>query len=770
MQRLSRLRNGELARVELCDGLDDFPPKPQIPASIVLMLVLFLSLNGFAHLAFQNGRELDGRPSSFQSQYFKEIDLRLVTDERKGRYQSSSHAELISSLKLSDRSTLSKSKVRVEIVWPAGAPVPKLGQQIRARGRITSRGFTNSDYYLYRQGLTHKFTLESFELIENPHGIASKIYIWRSSLLNKIDELSHNERAKTLFFSLLFGDKSDSALIKKSFSDTGLSHLLAVSGTHLGLIAALVALVAYRVSNRYIEALLVVLVSTLFCIITGVQPSTLRALFLLTGATFLKFSDRRTDRLHLLALVAIVLMLGSPVLALSLGFQLSVLSVFGIIIFFPFTKIWIKRFFPYLPKGVISLFSISVVAQAITSVITLPTFKTLSLVSPFANLIAVPLCSLILYIGASAVFLGFFSGFAQDMLIKLSLFLCARMVRIVEGFSQVSWATLMIEEMGILIAVAITAFLLTLYLWWPSPKIYSQFSSPFRLLGYRVLALAVLFGTVVLLLFPSSIDFAIKPFWPESYRQEKRDGIYVLDVGQGDSTLVISDGRSALIDAGPKEEDVYRELKKLNIKSLDYLIFTHTHSDHMQGAFGFERRISVGEIVVAEGAQFHKGIQSLSRRLNSKVSTILDDSILEVGEFKIECMGPDKPVVNSSDNANSLVFFIDDNPNDGEDLSSALITGDAEADAVYIALVDENPLPKIDVLRVGHHGAAKSLNDRILEMINPKLAVFSVGKDNDYGHPKPRSLYLLNQHNIPHKRTDQLGTIYLGPTVELVAK
>jgi competence protein ComEC len=198
------------------------------------------------------------------------------------------------------------------------------------------------------------------------------------------------------------------------------------------------------------------------------------------------------------------------------------------------------------------------------------------------------------------------------------------------------------------------------------------------------------------------------------------------------------------------------------VTRIDTLIFTHTHKDHIGGAFGLGKRYGVEAIVVGNGVGYDSDVSEIGRSLAAPVTEISEGDRLEVGRIELTCLGPRNKVTDPDDNGSCLIMLADEPVGASYEYESVLITGDAEADSVKEAFSRSSlAAGEVDVLKVGHHGSAASLDTQLLSAMKPERAVISVG-ENSYGHPTQKALTLLRSFHIPYLRTDLSGTIFLA--------
>ena len=271
-----------------------------------------------------------------------------------------------------------------------------------------------------------------------------------------------------------------------------------------------------------------------------------------------------------------------------------------------------------------------------------------------------------------------------------------------------------------------------------------------------------LFAAAILILsifvcISDAVDYLKERFWPANATY---DGAYVqmLDVGQGDSVLLVSSGKAALIDTGIKgcAAKIKKTLKAKNIKTLDMLLITHNHTDHMGGVDVITGDIPVKTLVIPDLKFTDERTDKMERAKENVISsggkcvTAKKGTSIDIGEFNISVIG---------------AYYTEKDENDRSIITMAkigkwkfLFTGDAQ-DSAEKRLMEDNISIKCDVLKVGHHGSMYSSSEEFLEAASPNLAMISCGRGNRYSHPHDVVLLRLKQAGIQYYRTDTNGNI-----------
>ena len=233
--------------------------------------------------------------------------------------------------------------------------------------------------------------------------------------------------------------------------------------------------------------------------------------------------------------------------------------------------------------------------------------------------------------------------------------------------------------------------------------------------------------------------------------------VYFLDVGQGDSTLVICDGESMIIDGGPASasEFLYAFIRDtLKLEHMDFVINTHPHEDHVGGISAVLNAVPV-DLILSPLTEWNskkfESMKSLASKQGAPIIVPDEGDTLQLGGATVTVLHcwPQAGTYTTT-NDTSIVVRIDY----GE--TSIIVTGDAEYTSEYMMIDSGLPL-KADVLRVGHHGSYTSTTQEFLEAVGPQYAVISCGKGNDYGHPHQVTLNKLA--GIELYRTDLQGTV-----------
>ncbi len=229
-----------------------------------------------------------------------------------------------------------------------------------------------------------------------------------------------------------------------------------------------------------------------------------------------------------------------------------------------------------------------------------------------------------------------------------------------------------------------------------------------------------------------------------------------IDVGQGDGVLVQAPRGAVLVDEGPPEAHVADQLRSLGVRRLAMLVLTHPQRDHVGGAAEVLRELAVDLVLdprIPSSSSDEQAALEAARQRGVPVAVARAGHAYALGRLRLRVLWPDGPGAPGQDpNEHAVVLYVSYGEID------ALLTADAEANVTTLV----HP-PPAEILKVAHHGSADPLLPELLRVVRPRVAVVSVGRGNDYGHPTPSTLAVLaDAPNLEVLRTDRDGRVTIN--------
>lgn len=555
----------------------------------------------------------------------------------------------------------------------------------------------------------------------------------------------------------------------EDFRRSGLSHLLAVSGQNVALLALLamplLAALGMPLRTRLVWILAAIAV---YVPLAGAGPSILRAGVMGALSLLATLAGRRSSRLYGLAVAAAITLAIDPRIGADVGWQLSFAAVLGILaLASPLRAVVASRIGFGGWRGALSEGAAMTIAATLsTAPLIAFHFGEVSTTTLVANLLALPAVAPAMWLGMLVAVGGQAPGFPVGLLNAVEAPLLAYIAQVATWCGRPSWASLHVQLSATGLAVSYVTLaagvlgiprlarrhrLVTLRRRRQSPadgpkvRLYGVKSAHRR--AFRRVGLAVGLGLAVVALAWTGASGGADAAGPVTGLR-----VSVLDVGQGDAILLQPAGAPAvLVDGGPPGDGLVAKLRAAGVERLGVAVVTHEQSDHAGGIEELLGRFPVARL----------GYARLSRRLRGEAEAagtvsvrIAEGALLRSGRLRIEVIWPPRellaaPLTGADPNIQALVLLAR-----WRDFSM-LLTADAEAEAVP---VDPGP---VDVLKVAHHGSDDAGLGALLDRVAPKLAVISVGAGNSYGHPTAATLATLAAHHVLTLRTDRDGTIVL---------
>lgn len=557
--------------------------------------------------------------------------------------------------------------------------------------------------------------------------------LWRREILNRLDDIFDGD-VGAFAAALLLGERSGITYeMDTSFRVSGISHIVAVSGLHVSILFGLLYTVLAK--RRVLSCAIGIPALFLFAGVAGFTPSITRACIMQSLMLLSMLTDREYDPATALSFAVLAMLIANPMTVLSVSFQLSVGCMVGIFLFAEKMRAWLLRFAPQhglaamVSKGIASSASVSLSATVVTTPLVAYYFGCVSIVGVVTNVLVIWIISFLFYGLILCLLLSIFSmsiaagaawliAFPIQFVLKTADFMASLPMAAVYTSNPYGVAWLC----GVYLLVGI--FLM------------QRKKQP-------ILLMNCIFLTLVL----------VHTFsWTEPLQDDFR--VTVLDVGQGQSILLQSQGNTFLVDCGGDDDEdaadaAAEALLNQGISRLDGIVVTHYDRDHAGGVANLLTRVKADRLILPRPEEEDKLAWEMMENFDGLVKYVEEDSVYSFDQGELTVFTPDS---GNSDNENSICVLFQ-----WEDCG-ILITGDRGA-AGEKSLIADHDLSNVDVLVAGHHGSAGSTSAELLAATMPQIAVISVGENNRYGHPSGAVLTRLSEIGCAIFRTDISGTL-----------
>ena len=675
-------------------------------------------------------------------------------------------------------------KIRVTVTKPF--PDIFVGDRLSLVGKIRSiRNFNNPGGFNYRRYMAFKkiwgsaYVPGKRVVILNRNsdpGINTIIEKTRNQISDLIDKTGEGNQQGVLK-ALIVGDRTGVVNIREAFNRAGIGHLLAISGLHIGIIAT-ASFIFFRRLLSYIKfflwnawttkgaAVLSLFPVILYGLISGMSPSTQRAVIMATVFLMAFLFEKEQDPMNTLAMAAMIILVAHPPSLFSISFQLSFIAVLSIIygwslryVNFTGNKGMIKKGWGIrILQRLFSFVLVSFFAILGTLPLVMFYFNQISLVGIVANLLIVPIIGFIVIpLGLISVLLYPLSIFVATICIKASAGVVAHTLDIVHYIAGLPFAAI--------------------------KTITPNF---FEICCYYILAWAILnlgracfrrktaIVVAVLVIFAGSVDtcyWVYNRFWRNDLR------VTIIDVGQGSSALVeLPGGRCFLIDGGGFSDNsvfdvgariVAPFLWRKKIKTIDTIVLSHPNADHLNGLLYIAKHFNVKRLWCnsdfADINSYREFMEIIKKNRIEMVAFKDMPRSYEINGARLKILYPPKDYIDKRKNEkwrninnNSLVIKVSFGS------KSILFPGDIMACAEREIVATHGDELKSTVLIAPHHGSKTSSTAMFLQKIKPEIVIISAGWKNSFRFPNPSVLKRYNENDCRIFRTDKNGALAIS--------
>ncbi len=632
--------------------------------------------------------------------------------------------------------------------------------------------------YLAREGIHYLMSRPEVEWAGGGEGVHALgwVYRVREELAASLGR-SLPEPGASLAQAMLLGIRSSLPTeLREDFAKTGTTHLIAISGLHVGILVGLVSLGSAAILGR--RGQLYVVIPLLFvwgyAVLTGFSPPVVRAAIMASLYLWAIYLGRQRSGLTALSIAAAVMVLVDLGLLEEVSFQLTFVAMVGLLLLGPWFRAGglrlVARYWEPggIPGGIVKFL---VEASAISLAVILATFPIIGFnfhfLSPVglpATVLALPVLPMVLVSSFAVAVAGIFSETAGQILAWGTWPWLSWMTGVIRIFAWVPGLKVYVGPAYIYAMLFYYAILL-IFLWlarwmWPRALVQSELPEFPTLRATAKPTLTTLLHQKRTIFLALVAILAIGVLSVAALQPDERLRVTVLDVGQGESILIQTPDRlTILVDGGPRPDTLVLELGQRLPHwqhSVDLVVLTHPDSDHLSGLTGLLDRYDVDHVIqcgagcntAGNEADFLSWMALLGRNGLSPLEAQAGTRVLLGEGIGLRVLHPPpQPLGGTSADANnnSVVLRLEYGN------VSFLFTGDIEAFAESYLVRQDAPLSS-NVMTAPHHGSRSSSTPGFITAVNPQLVLISAGLDNRYGHPHPETLATLSQH-VPAERT-----------------
>jgi competence protein ComEC len=638
----------------------------------------------------------------------------------------------------------------------------RFGDELEIHGKLEtpsdSEGFSYRTY-LARQGIHSLLRYPRITLLARNQGqpLPAVLYAVKRRTQSVISTILPEPEAALLTGILVGSDEGIPRSLMDKFRATGTAHIIAISGFNLTLISAALVRVTSRFLQRYTALVVAVGAIALYTVLVGAEPPVVRAAIMGGLSALALIVGRQSDALTSLLAAAWLMTAWQPFALWEIGAQLSFFSSLGLILYLgrlrkAFEDVMCRfvsmetadRAAQLLDKGLFD----TLAAMTTTLPVMVYHFGHFSPLSLIPNLLILPVQPMIMYLGSTAAIAGLAYLPVGQVLGWASWLLLTYTIRAVE--IAANWIHTSETARGVHPAVPLTYYgLLALFTLSPARRLISA-DAVKRLLRKGTVRKAVISALVIVLV----LVWVAVTSLPDG-----RLHVTFLDVGQGDAILIQTPaGHRLLIDGGPSPAALLASLGRYLPfwdRRIDIIMLSHPHDDHVRGLLAVVERYQVRQAFVSDVSHDSSVYEQWRQKLDDRgipLLAIQHPLQVDFGDGPtMEVLPPDTSHHVSLDETSLVAHLSWQN-------ASFLFSGDLEADGV-LELCDAGWPLACTVLKVPHHGSDGAVNEDLLAVAGPDLAIISVGADNRFGHPAEETLARLEDAGVQTLRTDQAGTV-----------
>lgn len=728
-----------------------------INKKVTILLLIFI-IAGFIHIKFL---EYDYEKTYISLNNVNIVGT-IVSEKKEKQYinEYKLETEKINNIKLKKKFILLTKNKEIEY-----------GNKIKIEGTYIkpskSRNYKGFDYSNYLKTENIYGTIEQngkIELIKekNINYLFMNLYKVKNKIIKNINN-KFPEETRGVFLGILLGDKNSvEEDVKQNFSDSSLSHILAVSGTHISYVIICISALLKKIRiPKNIGKVIASFFLFMYLYLVGFSVSATRAVIMSTIVTMQMLFYKKQDTITTIAFSSMIILMNNPYSILNIGFLLSYGGTIGIIVFQ--NKIFIESekedFFRRFKSNLKDICIVTISAQIIIMPIMIYYFNTISFTFIISNIIASLIIGPIIMIGLVVIAISFFKIPIISLIIKIYNILIVILMKTADiiskmPISKIYLRTPTILEIEIYYIIVISIIILINII-----KSNRKFIKKIIQRKVYYLKNNLINNKNKILIFISIISLISIT----SIRIPKELKINFIDVGQGDSCLITTpQNKKVIVDSGGSEN--YNVGKNVllpylldkGITKIDYIMISHFDTDHCKGFEYVLENIKVKNVIISkqiETSENFKQIMQIIKKKKIKLIVVQKGDKIKLDNFTtVDIISPQSENLADNMNDNSIVAKFEAYN------FSILFTGDA-SEKIEKELIREKVNLKSDILKVSHHGSKTGTSEEFLKSVRPKIALIGVGENNKFGHPTEDVIRRLTENKVKIYRTDTDGEI-----------
>ena len=657
-------------------------------------------------------------------------------------------------------------------------PAYNYGDGLLVSGKLeTPPQFEDFDYrgYLEQQGIYSTMRYPQIAVTSHDHGsrLLAAIYSLRNRLAQVLAQVLPEPQA-SLAQGVILGIRSNiPQWLNEAFVRTGTTHLLAISGVNLTIVAGILISLGLWLWGRrcYLYVWPALATVWFYTLLTGMNPPVLRSAIMVSLFLIAELLGRQRSALTALCFAAAIMVTISPSVLWDAAFQLSFLAMAGLVLIVPTLQNWSRKTVKGMldEKGTLvsvtnniaDSFSVTLGAIIFVGPLIAYYFGIISLVGPVATILAMPVLPAIIITGSLTGLLGLVAFPVAQAVGWLAWLFLSYFLIVVRVFAAIPLSAIDSRVNVVWLWAYYAALALVVSAVRHRNRVNAVMPQAVSYLRAGVQRLSALPMKWVI---PPLVVMAVLTSVAAVTMPDGDLHVSFLDVGQGDAILVQTGHQNILIDGGPSPQALGLALgQRMPFwdRTIDLMVLTHPHADHLSGLVPVLQRYEVRQALypdLKDKSPVYDEFWRLIREKNVKYTRAQAGQRVSLGrDVTIDVLHPAEPLLtgtNSDTDNNSLVLRL------SAGKVSFLLTADIQREA-DMELITRRAILTSTVLKVPHHGSHTSTSDELLAVVSPRLAVISVGRDNRFGHPSREVLDRLAQkieaQNI--YRTDEHSTI-----------